>query len=317
MSWLSRKKGPAPVGDLGWEQVRTMLRPRLVGVQVEAVRALALPEEVRSSAQIASAPVAGDVAVGVVVESEDGLAQVGPGLLATWGQTLADALDVAVASTFDRDVEIAQLVEGTYVVRDPWFAAALAQRPAMSATFEVVGDVVVVFADAGCILVSGSQDVEGLTIVGDLLDDLVSVDEKPVSVTPLHLVDGAWQVLELPAAVAESPGWRMAVRRWTTHRAEQQAGPLAALLASQGRDVAVAPVNLVRDTQGRALTYSAVTEGVPTAVAATDSVAHVGLDGSTRLRELADVLDGAEQLADVTPPRWVLDLGAPGDAPEA
>jgi len=81
------------------------------------------------------------------------------------------------------------------------------------ASVPVAGDVglvgVVVLIDAGCILVSRSPDVEGLTIVGDPLDDLVSVDEKPV--------------------------------------------------------------NLVRDSQGRALTYSAVTEDVPTAVAATGS----------------------------------------------
>ena len=58
-------------------------------------------------------------------------------------------LEVAVSSTFGRDVEMAKVAPGTYVVRDAWFAAGVALRPGLAETFDVAGDVVAVFADAG------------------------------------------------------------------------------------------------------------------------------------------------------------------------
>ena len=38
MGYFSRQSSPAPVQDLSWEGVATLLRPRLVGLQVEAVQ---------------------------------------------------------------------------------------------------------------------------------------------------------------------------------------------------------------------------------------------------------------------------------------
>ena len=118
-------------------------------------------------------------------------------------------------------------------------------------------------------------------------------------------------VAELPVEVLGSGSWRLATRRWMLLRTAQQREPLAAHLAAEGRDVVVAPVELVRDAQGEVLTYAPVTEGGPTVVAATDAVAHVGLDGSTRLRDFADVVVGAERLDGIDPSRWLVRLGAP------
>lgn len=305
MGLFSRKSSPAPAQDLSWEGVATLLRPRLVGLQVEAVRGLALPAQVRASAQIVPVPVAGDVAVGAVVDSPSGLMQVGEGLLASWGRGIEEVLEVAVSSTFGRDVEMALVAQGTYVVRDPWFAAGVARRPALAETFDVVGDVVAVFADAGWLVVTGSEDVEGLALVGELLADVVAEDDRPVSVTPLRLKDGAWEVFDLPADVANVDGWRLARARWTATRANEQAEPLSAALASEGQEVVVAPVEVVRDPHGEVITYSPLTQTVATALVRTDTVVCVGLDGSSQIRPFDEVVGDAQPLPGTNPPRWL------------
>lgn len=309
MGLFSRKSSPAPVQDLSWEGVATLLRPRLVGLQVEAVRGLALPAQVRASAQIVSVPVAGDVAVGAVVDSPGGLVQVGEGLLASWGRGIEEVLDVAVSSTFGRDVEMALVAQGTYVVRDPWFAAGVARRAALAETFDVVGDVVAVFADAGWLVVTGSEDVDGLALVGELLADVVAEDDRPVSVTPLRLEAGAWEVFDLPADVANVDGWRLARARWTATRANEQGEPLAAALASEGQEVVVvAPVEVVRDPQGEVITYSPLTLTVATALVRTDTVVCVGLDGSSQIRPFDEVVGDAQPLPGTDPQRWLVTI---------
>lgn len=308
MGFFSRKSSPAPVQDLSWEGVATLLRPRLVGLQVEAVRGLALPVQVRASAQIVSVPVAGDVAVGAVVDSPDGLMQVGEGLLASWGRGIDEVLEVAVSSTFGRDVEMAKVAPGTYVVRDPWFAAGVALRPGLAETFDVAGDVVAVFADAGWLVVTGSEDVDGLALVGELLADVVAEDDRPVSVTPLRLRAGVWEVFDLPADVAQGDGWRLARARWTATRANEQAQPLAAALASEGQEVVVAPVEVVRDPHGEVITYSPLTSTVATALVRTDTVVCVGLDGSSQIRPFDEVVGDAQPLPGTDPQRWLVTI---------
>ena len=308
MGFFSRKSSPAPVQDLSWEGVATLLRPRLVGLQVEAVRGLALPVQVRASAQIVSVPVAGDVAVGAVVDSPDGLVQVGEGLLASWGRGIEEVLEVAVSSTFGRDVEMAKVAPGTYVVRDAWFAAGVARRPGLAETFDVAGDVVAVFADAGWLVVTGSEDVDGLALVGELLADVVAEDDRPVSVTPLRLRAGVWEVFDLPADVAQGDGWRLARARWTATRANEQGEPLAAALASEGQEVVVAPVEVVRDPQGEVITYSPLTSTVATALVRTDTVVCVGLDGSSQIRPFDEVVGDAQPLPGTDPQRWLVTI---------
>lgn len=80
------------------------------------------------------------------------------------------------------------------------------------------------------------------------------------------------------------------------------------IVAKDDKPVNVTPLRVAGTPESSRM--PPVTEGVPTAVAATDAVAHVGLDGSTRLRDFADAVVGAERLDGIDPSRWLVRLGA-------
>lgn len=225
--------------------------------------------------------IAADVCVGPYLDLSGADVPVSADMLAHWGAGLPHLLDAAVSNSFGRTVPQAERVESVHLYRDARFAATALLRPELIRALAVDGDPVVLVPTVGNLIVGGSADRAGLAFMARIADRILESDHHTVSIQPLILYGFGWAPFDWPNP-AQSHAHNLR-RRWDTIQYGAQRPLLQAHYEHTGQPHRVAELALAAK-DGDTLTYSTLTEGVPTVLPLADAVVLVRSDGeATRL----------------------------------
>jgi hypothetical protein len=181
--------------------------------------------------------------------------------------------------------------------------------------FEVRGDHVAMIPSRDTLLITGSDDMQGLQIMLDLTLQHLSEDPRPLSGVPLRLVDNDWEDWQPPDDHPLGAGfhWLMQVFLGGLYADQQEL--LGALHQKEQTDVFVASFSAVENEEtGEKRSYCVWGEGVDAVLPRTEyillptesdlagsSTTHAGGTWS-RVREV--VGDLMQPVPDLYPPRW-------------
>jgi hypothetical protein len=259
-----------------FEVARPHLVPRVYGTSQLSIDFLQLSNVGAESGFPATRPVAGDVVVGVSVAVAEGFVQVSQSTLDGWGVELADALAAAVENSLDRDLAMSQIGTGTFLIRDPEFAAALWERPSLSASLPINGPPVVVAATREVSLVTGADDPQGLLVLAATLEQIMLAGDRVESVTPMTLAKTGWTPVAWAGDAVANGTANMVQHLHSSSLYARQRTPLTDYYRAHGSEMYVVEYQLVKDPQGAALAIAAWTEGVSAALPAVDDLVLIG-----------------------------------------
>jgi hypothetical protein len=259
-----------------FEAARRVLAVRPVGALPLQIRRLQLGLQQAAYALDVVLPIVADVCVGPYLDLPDADLPVSAGMLAQWGAGLPHALDAAVSNSFGRTVPQAERVESVHLYRDTRFAATALLRPELIRALAVDGDPVVLVPTAGTLIVGGSADRAGLAFMARIADRILESDQDTVSVQPLILHGFGWAPFDWPAST--QPHAQALRRRWDIVHYGAQRPLLQEHYERTGQPHRVAELALAAK-DGDTLTYTTLTEGVPTVLPLADAVVLVRSDG--------------------------------------
>lgn len=247
------------------EAARPFLSVRPVGALTMVQRQLELALRGAPTGPDVVQPIVADLGVGPYLDLPDGPVavpvSVSVGMLAHWGASLPHVLDAAVSSGFGQAVPRAQRVESVHLYEDVRFAATALLRPELIRGLPVDGDPVVLVPTAADLIVGGTGDPVGLSFMARIADRMLQSGRPAVSITPLVLHHFGWAPLDWPA-----PAQPFAValrRRWDSVQYGAQRPLLQEHYDRTGQPYRVAELVLA-EKDGESVTYTTLTEGVPT-----------------------------------------------------
>jgi hypothetical protein len=264
-----------------FDQAARVLAIRPVGALPLQIRRLELAVQGAAHPMDVVQPIVGDICVAPYLDLPGADVPVSAGMLAQWGAGLPHALDAAVANSFGRSIARAERVESVHLYRDVRFAATALLRPELVRGLPVDGDPVVLVPTVGSMIVGGSADPPGLTFMARIADRILETDRHTVSIQPIVPQGFGWAPFDWPDAT--QPYAHTLRRRWDTLQYGAQRPPLQAHYERAGQPHRVAELALAAK-DGDTLTYTTLTEGVPTVLPPADVVVLVRSDGqATRL----------------------------------
>jgi len=264
-----------------FEQARRLLAIRPVGMLPLQIRRLDLATQNAAHALDVVQPIIGDLGVGPYLDLPDADVPLAAEMLTQWGAGLPHALDAAVTNGLGQAIPGAQRVESVHLYRDIRFAATALLRPELIRGLLVDGDPVVMVPTVDSLIVGGSADPAGLTFMVRIADRTLESDKRTVSIQPLILHGFGWAPFDWPAATR--PHAAALRRRWDTIHYAAQRPLLQQHYERAGQPHRVAELTLAAK-DGDTLTYTTLTEGVPTVLPPADVVVLVRSDGrATRL----------------------------------
>lgn len=279
-----------------FDQARRLLSIRPVGALPLQIRRLELAMQGAAHALDVVQPIVADVCVGPYLDLPDGDVPISAGLLAQWGAGLPHALDAAVANGFGLPVPPAHSIESVHLYRDIRFAATALLRPELIRGLPVDGDPVVLLPTVGNLVVGGSADPAGLAFMVRIADRILQSDGPAVSVQPLIRHGLSWAPFDWPAAAR--PHAHALRRRWDTLVYGAQRTLLQAHYARAGEPHRVAELAMAAK-DGDTLTYTTLTEAVPTVLPPAEVVVLVRADGQATRLPMRHLLDSPGLLAPV------------------
>jgi len=264
-----------------FEQAGRMLAIRPVGALPLQIRRLELATQSAAHTLDVVQPIVADVGVGPYLELPGTDVPISAGMLARWGAGLPHALDAAVTNSFGRPVPRAERVESVHIYHDARFAATALLRPELIRALPVDGDPVVLVPTTGTLLVGSSADHDGLAFMARFADRILGSDRQTVSIQPLILHGHGWAPFDWPTSV--QPHAATLRRRWDAAQYAAQRPLLQAHYQRSGQPHRVAELSLAAK-DGDALTYTTLSESVPTVLPLAEAVVLVRSDGhATRL----------------------------------
>jgi hypothetical protein len=270
-----------------FDAARRVLAVRPAGALPLQIRSLQLGLQQAAHAADVVQPIVADVCVGPYLDLPDGDVPVSAGMLAQWGAGLPHALDAAVTNGFGQSVPQAQHIESVHRYRDVRFAATALLRPELIRGLPVDGDPVVLVPTVGNLIVGGTADHSGLTFMARIADRILESDRHTVSIQPLVLHGFGWAPFDWPAPTR--PHALALRRRWDTVVYGAQRPLLQEHYERTGAPHRVAELALAAK-DGDTLTYTTLTEGVPTVLPIADVVVLVRSDGQSTRRPMERLL---------------------------
>jgi len=268
------------------EAARPQLQLRLYGKVFHAVRAAELRAKGAAEALPGTLAIAGDVLISAAVDVGEGLVPVTEQQAADWGADLRDVVDAALQNGLGREtagVEVRR--PGTYVVTDEQLGASLAARPSMLSGFQVTGAPVLLAPGRGVVIVTGSDDLEGLQAAVGVADEIAGTSEGLVTAVPLVLRSDWWEVFDWPA----EPALLALVGRLSRRFAAAAYGYQASLLGEGSAYPASA--QLFQAPDGRVVLVASWTQGQETLLPVVDDVVVVAADGTARRLPFAQAVE--------------------------
>jgi hypothetical protein len=299
--FIAESRSPAPTGEAALDLLLPVVRARADLLAVTA------QQEGGFAYARASRPFCETMLVMLAVDTPAAIRLVTDGDLDDLGLTFEDALGIAVGHLDERGSHsFGQLAEGTFVSNcGDYYDASRVLIPEIFAQLPVRGNPVAIVQARSAVLVTGSEDIDGLAMIAGFALEDFDQNERAVALSPIELVDGRWQPFAVgahhPPAVRNLVPRQLAWAYGATQSAVQE------LL---GDDIYVANALLV-EQDGRAATAATWAAGVPTACPLVDALL-IEEDGDfpKLCRSLDDVLRVCGPFAEVTafphPPRWML-----------
>ena len=266
------------------EAARSQLRLRLYGSVFQALRTVELRSEGAAEGLPGLLTIGGDVLAGAVVDVGEGVVPVSEQLAADWRTDVATVVTAALENGLGRDTTGVAVVGGsTYLISDEQLGASLAVRPSMLAGFPVDGAPVLLAPGRGVVVVTGSDDLEGLRSAAKVANEIAETPEGLVTSVPLVLRSEGWEVLEWPADPELAPLVGLMSRRFAAAAYGYQAN----LLSGGSADPSAA--QLFKAPDGAAVLVASWTRGQETLLPVVDDVVVVSEDGGARRVPFAQV----------------------------
>lgn len=268
------------------EAARSQLQLRLYGRVFHAVRAAELEAKGAAEALPGTFSIAGDVLISAAVDVGEGLVPVTLQQAADWGVDLRGVVDAALQNGLGREsAGVEARLPGTYVVTDEQLGASLIVHPSMLSGFAVKGAPVLLAPGRGVVIVTGSDDLEGLQTAAQVADEIAGTPEGLVTAVPLVLREDWWEVFDWPA----DPALLAVVGRLSRRLAAAGYGYQASLFGDASAYPASA--QLFQAPDGRVVLVASWTQGQETLLPVVDDVVVVSDDGNARRVPFAQVVD--------------------------
>lgn len=299
--FICEARMPQPTGEAALDMLLPVLRSRA------DVLAVCAQHEGGFAYARASRPFCETMLIMLALDSEHAIRLVTDADLDELGLTFDDALGIAIGHLDEKGAHsFGQLAEGTFVSTcGDYHDASRVLIPEMFRQLPVNGNPVAIVQARSAVLVTGSQDMDGLAMIaGFALEDLAD-NERAVALNPIELVDGQWR----PFAIA--PHHPQALKNlmpnqqvWAYNATQETVQQLL------GEDIYVASALLV-EQDGKAATAATWATGVPTACPLVGGIL-IEEDGTfpKLCRSLEHVLKVCGPFEEVTafphPRRWML-----------
>jgi len=195
-----------------------------------------------ASNQSASRPFHGGLAILVGVDRPHSLTIVTPDHLSAWERSFAEVLDVAMTNLRQREPLAFERDEGGFFVSagDDYNDVSRLLVPEALEALNLKGSPVAIAVTRDLLLVSGSEEPEGLSAMAVYARMVFERHGPPVSLTPLIFADGVWQAYE-----ATDPAFRTLAALQAASLYEQEHAWLAGRLQRDGRSAAIAGLTLL------------------------------------------------------------------------
>lgn len=299
--FIGESRNPRPTGDAALDMLLPVLRSRAdvlaVCAQQKGDFAYARASRPFCETMLLMLALDSDLAIGLVTDET----------LDELGLTFDDALGIAIGHLDEKGSHnFAQLAEGTFVtVCGDYYDASRILIPEMFRQLPVNGNPVAIVQARSAVLVTGSEDMDGLAMIAGVALEELDDNERAVALSPIELSDGQWRPIAIaphhPQALKNLVPTQLAWAYNATQEAVQE------LL---GDDIFVSSALLVNQDD-KAATVATWAAGVPTAVPLVDAILIEQDGGFPKLcRSLEDVLKVCGPFAEVSafphPPRWLL-----------
>lgn len=297
-----------------WDELRPNLLPRLRDRAHYALVPLRLRLQGMDPPEYAARPVAEHLALGLVHDLPESVAELPASQFADWGVPLDEAYAVARQNLERLSREpFERIARGVFA--SPWHDSHDASRLVLADVVRrlgVRGTPVAMVPSRDALLVTGADDVEGLGVLASVTEKLLE-QPRPLSGIPVWLDDDGWRPFlpddEHPHAQAFA---RLRVGSILRDYAEQKS-LLDTLHERDGIDLFVASYTAVQHRHtGRVASFCAWTRGVDALLPRTDDVVLTDPDETDEARrflrvpwtELTAVAGAKMEALDLYPPRW-------------
>jgi len=192
--FIGESRNSQPTGEAALDMLLPVVRSRA------DVLAVCAQQEGGFAYARSSRPFCETMLVVLALDSEHAIRLVTDRDLDELGLTFDDALGIAIGHLDEKGAHsFGQLAEGTFVTTcGDYYDASRVLIPEMFGQLPVKGNHVAIVQARSAVLVTGSEDMDGLAMIaGFALDDL-SDNERAVALNPIELADGQWR----PFAIA-------------------------------------------------------------------------------------------------------------------
>ena len=305
----TRQAGALPDTLGRWKDARPRLLPRLRERMYLENRRLTFAAQGKAIAELPCRPVGPHLAATLVYDLPDSMLEITFDALQKWEVSFEDALEAARDNLWEISKDrLLAIRPGLW--RSPWADNYDASRLLLHDLvwqFPVKGSHVAVVPNRDTLLVTGSDDAEGLLeICARALKAFES--PRPMGARPLFLAGSRWTSLELPPDHPAFAAWKRAELLSYAADCSEQKGLLDVLHQKEDVDLFVATFNATeRSDTGELSSYAVWSEGVATLLPRTDRVAFVRRDKVLGLAPWERVLEGCGGLMapqGFYPERW-------------
>lgn len=182
--------------------------------------------------------------------------------LQTWGVTYYEALEIARENLAATPCAVAEIGDGTYcfATGDNYDSCRLLV-PDILERCEVAGNLVAVIPNRDMLLVTGTDDEEGLTVVQKLATS-GNEQPRPLVALPIRLDGDAWIDWFPERRHPAFNGFQELALQYLQQEYGEQQELLNRLHQQNGTDIFVATFAVVQKDDGKLLTQSAWTQGI-------------------------------------------------------
>jgi uncharacterized protein YtpQ (UPF0354 family) len=257
-----------------YEDVRHDLRPIIrARTYLEfAAMQMEMHDEEGNGTVIPHQPIGDHLVATVVYDLPEAMRSINQDNLNEWGQTFYEVMETAIDNLEQVDFAFASVGECLYAsaTGDNYDASRLLLHELIR-SFKVKGDVVALVANRDRLLVTGSDDEEGLGIMAAIAEETLD-EPRPISGIPLRLEGDDW-VTWLPAAGhPHHDKFRKLYLKSMAGEYAEQKSLLESWQEKEGIDRFIASYSVVQQEDGTLFSYAVWSKGIVTELPRTDKV---------------------------------------------
>lgn len=231
--------------------------------------------------------------------------------LKEWGVSWYEAMEAARLNLEEKQGRLAVANEKVYICdTDDAYDATRMLKIEKIRGLPVQGDHIAIPVTRDCLIVAGTDDLEGLGMAADLALSMLEAP-RPICGVAHRLVGDRWEVWNLPAEHPHYAKFHELELRFLGGEYNDQKEYLEKLHEQEGPDVFVASFSVMSQENGPHQSFATWSKGVPTWLPKTDRIAFFNPDDKSSLlvewqqaiRECGDAMTSLE----LYPQRWFVD----------